>query len=118
MHLDVDIPADLVPLVTQGNASWADCFASIQETVLACKMVGCEIVEADYAPDARLWWEKYVAYDPFCQVESDIDRKAIQADNGRWLSYGYVIGKKPAFADDVRNRTENMLNGVNPEKPT
>ena len=54
MHLDVDIPADLVPLVTQGNASWADCFASIQKTVLACKMVGFEIVEAEYAPDARL----------------------------------------------------------------
>jgi len=94
MHFDVDIPDDLVPLVTQGSHSWAKCFASIQETVSACEMVGFEIVEADYAPDAQLWWEEFAAYDPVCQVEPEGDRKAIQVDNGRWLSFGYVIVKK------------------------
>jgi cyclopropane fatty-acyl-phospholipid synthase-like methyltransferase len=94
MHFDVEIPEDLIPLVTQGKASWVDCFASTQETVLACKMVGFEILEADYAPDARLWWEEYAEYDPSCRVEPEGDRKTIQVDNGRWLSFGYVIAKK------------------------
>jgi len=95
MHFDVDIPADLLPLVTQGEASWADCFATIQETQAACRSVGFEILEADYAPDARLWWEEYAEYDPFCKMELDDDRKTIQVDNGRWLSFGYLIARKP-----------------------
>jgi SAM-dependent methyltransferase len=94
MHLDVDIPADLAPLVTQGSEAWADCFATIQETEAACSSVGFEIEEADYAPDARLWWEEYTQYDPFCQKDLNGERRAIQIDNGRWLSFGYVVGKK------------------------
>jgi cyclopropane fatty-acyl-phospholipid synthase-like methyltransferase len=96
MHLGVDIPADLAPLVTQGSEAWVDCFATIQETEAACNSVGFEIVEADYAPDARLWWEEYAEYDPFCQMDLDGDRRAIQVDNGRWLSLGYVVAKKPS----------------------
>jgi cyclopropane fatty-acyl-phospholipid synthase-like methyltransferase len=96
MHLDVEIPADLAPLVTQGNGSWANCFATIQETEAACQSEGFEIVEADYAPDARLWWEEYAEYDEGCQEDLDGDRKAIEVDNGRWLSFGYVVAKKPS----------------------
>lgn len=94
MHFDVDIPDDLKPLVTQGSASWADCFATIPETVLACKMVGFEIVEADYALEARQWWDEYAEYDPGCQLEPEQDRRTIRVDNGRWLSFGYVVAKK------------------------
>jgi hypothetical protein len=96
MHFDVEIPADLASLVTQGEASWADCFATVQETQAACQSVGFEIMEADYAPDARLWWEEYAQHDPYCKMELDGDRKAIQADKGRWLSFGYVIARKPS----------------------
>ena len=96
MHLDVDIPADLAPLVTQGNEAWADYFATIQETETASKSVGFEIVEADYAPDARLWWQEYAEYDPYCQMDPDGEQRAIQVDDGRWLSFGYVIAKKPS----------------------
>jgi cyclopropane fatty-acyl-phospholipid synthase-like methyltransferase len=95
MHLPVEIPADLYPRVTQGEVSWADCFATIQETVEACKTVGFEIIEADYAPDAFLWWQEYAAYDPFCNLEPEGEKKTIEMDNGRWLSFGYVIAKKP-----------------------
>jgi SAM-dependent methyltransferase len=95
MHLDVDIPSDLIPLVTAGDASWADCFATLGETAMACRSVGFEILEADYAPDARLWWEEYTAYDPYCQNEPDGDRRTLEIDNGRWVSYGYVVGLKP-----------------------
>jgi cyclopropane fatty-acyl-phospholipid synthase-like methyltransferase len=94
MHLDVDIPADLAPLVTGGESSWADCFATIEGTVAACKSVGFEILEADYAPDARLWWQEYAEHDPYCRQDLDGDRRAIQVDDGRWLSFGYVIAKK------------------------
>jgi SAM-dependent methyltransferase len=96
MHLDVGIPADLAPLVTQGNASWADCFATIQGTEAACRSVGFDIIEANYAPDARPWWEEYAEHDPYCQTEPDGDRRAIQVDAGRWLSFGYVVAKKPS----------------------
>jgi SAM-dependent methyltransferase len=94
MHLDVDVPADLAPLVTQGSAPWADCFTTIGETKTACNSVGFEIVEAGYAPDACLWWEEYAEYDPGCQTDLDGDRRTIQVDNGRWLSFGYVVAKK------------------------
>jgi cyclopropane fatty-acyl-phospholipid synthase-like methyltransferase len=104
MHLDVEIPADLAPLVTQGNESWADCFATMQETETACQSVGFEIVEADYAPDARLWWEEYAEYDEGCQEDLDGERRAIEVDSGRWISFGYVVAKKPSTSSDETER--------------
>jgi cyclopropane fatty-acyl-phospholipid synthase-like methyltransferase len=103
MHLDVEIPADLAPLVTQGDGSWASCFATIRETEAACRSVGFEIVEADYAPDARLWWEEYAKYDEGCQGD-DAERRAIQEDGGRWISFGYVVAKKPSTSQDETGR--------------
>jgi cyclopropane fatty-acyl-phospholipid synthase-like methyltransferase len=104
MHLDAEIPADLAPLVTQGNESWADCFATIQETETACQSVGLETTEADYAPDARLWWEEYTEYDEGCQEDPDGERRAIEVDAGRWISFGYVVAKKPSTSHDETGR--------------
>jgi hypothetical protein len=95
MHLDVDIPQDLAPLVTQGKGCWADCFATLEKTVEAFRSVGFEVVEADYAPDAKLWWEEYSKYDAECRPDTDTDAQAIRVDGGRWLSLGYVIARKP-----------------------
>jgi hypothetical protein len=67
--------------------------ATIRETETACSSAGFEIIEADYAPDARLWWEEYAEYDPGCQTELDGDHSALQVDNGRWVSFGYVIAR-------------------------
>jgi len=92
MHLDVPLPPDLKPLVEN---DWAKCFATIDETVLAFRSVGFEVLEADYAEDARLWWEEYAQHDPGCRANPDGDPKAIQVDAGRWLSLGYVIAGKP-----------------------
>ncbi|MBN1583707.1 MAG: hypothetical protein JXA89_23575 [Anaerolineae bacterium] len=61
-----------------------------------CQSVGFEIIKADYAPDARWWWEEYAKHDPGCQVDLDGEKRAIQMDNGRWISFGYVIAKKPS----------------------
>lgn len=96
MHLGIDIPPDLVPLVTVGPASWADCFVTVKETEAICREAGFEIVEADYAPDANLWWQEYVIYDPGSKEDPDGDPKEIEVDGGRWLSFGYVIARKPS----------------------
>lgn len=95
MHFDVEIPHDLAPLVTQGKESWADCFATITETVDAVESVGFKILEAEYVPAARSWWQEFAAYDPFCQEDPKGDPLAIEVDGGRWLSFGYVIAQKP-----------------------
>ena len=95
MHFDVDIPDDLAPLVTQGDEPWADYFVTIQESVSAIRSVGFEIIEADYAPDARTWWEEFAEYDPFCRSEPDGEPRIIKVDAGRWLSFGYIIAQKP-----------------------
>jgi len=91
MHLDVLIPPDLAPLV---EGEWADCFATLDETVGAFRAVGFEVVESGYAPDARLWWEEYAQYDAGCRANPDGEAKTIEVDDGRWLSFGYVIAKK------------------------
>ena len=102
MHLDVEIPTDLAPLVTQGNGAWADCFATIRETESACRSVGFEIVEAGYAPDARLWWEEYAEYDPGCRTGLDGDRMAIQSSLPwqplPWLAVGMSHTHPPPLA--------------------
>ncbi|MCP4641801.1 MAG: methyltransferase domain-containing protein [bacterium] len=95
MHLDVEIPEDLAPLVTEGEGAWADGFATIDETVDAFRAVGFEVVEADYAPDARLWWEEYARHDVNCRANPEGEPRTIEVDGGRWLSYGYVIARKP-----------------------
>lgn len=99
MHLDVEIPSDLSPIYTQGNGvgveGWGQCFATIHETLDAFRHTGFEIIEADYAPDAWLWWEEYCQYDPDCRSNPEDEAKVIRQDGGRWVSFGYVIAKKP-----------------------
>lgn len=93
MHLDVDIPSDL-NIYTSGSSAgpdgWAKCFATVDETREAFHATGFEIVETGYAPDSWTWWDEFSKFG--CGgSESDI----IQQDGGRWISYGYVIAKKP-----------------------
>ena len=100
MHLDVPVPADLAPVYTRGGgvgpAGWADCFTTIDETEALCQEVGFEILEADLAPDAWNWWTQFVQNDPHCKAGPEGEAKIILQDGGRWLSYGYVIARKPA----------------------
>lgn len=94
MHLEVGLPEDLKPYVSQESFAWKDCFRSISYTKDAVRTAGFEIVEADYAPDARKWWEDYAAHDPFCKENPDEDPKTLEVDNGRWVSFGYIIAQK------------------------
>lgn len=94
MHLEVELPQDLLPYVSQPEFAWKDCFATISETAAAVKKAGFEILEADYVPQARQWWEEYAKHDPFCKLNPDQDPKTLEVDDGRWTSFGYVIGRK------------------------
>ena len=99
MHLDVPIPADLAPIYTKGEGAgpegWAKCFATINETVTACRASGFDILEADNAPDGWHWWDEFSRNDPHCKADPEGEAKIIQQDGGRWLTYGYVIARKP-----------------------
>jgi cyclopropane fatty-acyl-phospholipid synthase-like methyltransferase len=99
MHQDVSIPADLAPIYIQGGGvgpeGWADCFATVAETVELCRDSGFDILEADHAPDAWAWWKEFIDNDPHCKANPQREAQIIQQDGGRWLSYGYVIAQKP-----------------------
>jgi SAM-dependent methyltransferase len=99
MHLDVPIPADLAPIYTKGGGvgpeGWAECFATIAETEAVCREAGFDILEADNAPDAWHWWDEFSRNDPHCKANPQGEAKIIQQDGGRWLTYGYVIARKP-----------------------
>jgi cyclopropane fatty-acyl-phospholipid synthase-like methyltransferase len=94
MHFDVPVPEDLDTRISQGEYSWDKFFVTLEETRAAVGSVGFEIVEADHAPDAQLWWQEFAAHDPFCKADPDGEPKTIALDNGRWLSFGYIIARK------------------------
>ena len=99
MHLDVPIPPDLAPIYGHGSGvgpeGWAKCFATVDETTDACRAAGFEILDAGNAPDGWRWWEEFSRNDPGCIADPEGEAKIIQQDGGRWLTYGYVIARKP-----------------------
>jgi cyclopropane fatty-acyl-phospholipid synthase-like methyltransferase len=100
MHLEGPIPADLAPIYTQGRGvgpeGWAKCFATVEETAKACRETGFDILEAGNAPDGWKWWDQFSKNDPYCKSNPEGEARIIQQDGGRWLTYGYVIARKPA----------------------
>lgn len=96
MHLDVPLPEDLEPYVSQEEFPWKECFRDIHSTVADVRRAGFDILESGYAPDARDWWMEYAEHDPFCKKNPDGDPTTLAVDNGRWTSFGYVIARKPA----------------------
>jgi len=99
MHRDAPIPADLLPVYTKGGGvgpeGWPNCFATVTETAAVCRAVGFDILEAENAPDAWRWWDEFSTHDPYCQADPEGEARIIQQDAGRWLTYGYVIARKP-----------------------
>ena len=70
MHLDIPLPVDLEPYVSQDPFPWKECFSDIHQTRKAVEQVGFDIVEADYAPDARQWWLEFARHGSFLQKRS------------------------------------------------
>ena len=96
MHLDVEIPEDLEPYLSQGDYPWKECFTTLEATLELIKAAGFQIVEADYAPDAWQWWMDFAAHDPFCKKNPEEDPKTLEVDAGRWTSFGYIVSRKAA----------------------
>ncbi len=94
MHLDVPIPADLLPYVSEDEYPWIECFRSLRETVEQVKDAGFNVLESEYAPDAREWWLSFARHDPFCKEEPGKDPRTLEVDGGRWASFGYIIAVK------------------------
>ena len=94
MHLNVEIPSDLEPYVSQGEYPWKECFRSLGETTDLVKSAGFKIVEAEYAPDAQQWWKSFATHDPFCKENPEGDPRTLEVDGGRWTSFGYIIAEK------------------------
>jgi len=92
MNLDVPLPNDLAGLIP---VDWLHSLATLHMTMNSFESVGFEIIDADYAPDAQLWWQEYSRHDPYCKADPECEPKTIQVDNGRWLSIGYIIARKP-----------------------
>ncbi|MCB2192580.1 MAG: methyltransferase domain-containing protein [Deltaproteobacteria bacterium] len=96
MHLEVALPPDLEPYVSQAEYPWKECFRSLSQTRAALEEAGLVVDDARYAPDAEVWWREYAEHDPFCKQKPGEDPKAIEVDGGRWLSFGCLIAHKPA----------------------
>ena len=94
MHLDTKIPEDLEPYVSQGEYPWKECFRNLKETVELVSSAGFTITEADYAPAARQWWMDFANHDPFSKNDPEGDMKTLVVDDGRWVSFGYIISTK------------------------
>jgi cyclopropane fatty-acyl-phospholipid synthase-like methyltransferase len=92
MHFDTPIPDDLAPLIPM---EWRCCYVPLETTRAAFLEVGFEILDSNYARDAYIWWGEYAHYDPFCKADPDGEPTTIRVDRGRWLSYGYIIARKP-----------------------
>ncbi len=95
MHQGFPPPADLAPLVSEGELSFDKFVVSPEETVECFLQAGFEVCEAGHAEDARDWWVEFSQYDWECRRNPEGDRHMIEVDAGRWLSFGYVIARKP-----------------------
>lgn len=95
MHLETEMPEDLIPYLSQEPFAWKDCFKSLSHTLEAIYAAGFEVIEAGYAPDATLWWQEYAEHDPYCKLNPEEDPKTLAVDNGRWTSFGYIVARKP-----------------------
>lgn len=93
IHLDVDIPDDLQPLVSSGRPSFTDCLTTLRDTEAEFHAAGFEVLEADYAPDALMWWNEYKQHDHSCKGGLG-ETLMLDVDRGRWINYGYVISRK------------------------
>ena len=95
MHRGGPPPADLEPIVSEGPLPFKSFLASPEHTAEQFREAGFEILEAGHAPDARAWWEEFAVHDADCKRNPEGDPRMLAVDAGRWISVGYVIGRRP-----------------------
>ncbi len=96
MHREGQPSADLDPLVSDGLLSFKKCLATAEQTAASFRAAGFEIIEADYAPDARAWWDEFAKHDLECKRNPEGNPRMLAVDTEHWISFGYVIARKPA----------------------
>ncbi len=96
MHRKGPCPKDLEPLVSEGPLPFQKFLANPEHTAEQFEKAGFEVVEFDHAPDARAWWEEFARYDPECRRNPAGNPRMLAVDDGRWVSFGYVIGRRPS----------------------
>jgi SAM-dependent methyltransferase len=96
MHRGGPPPADLLPHVSEGPLPFQKFLASPEQTAEAFVKAGFEIVEVDHAPDAKAWWAEFAEYDDECRRNPEGNPRMLAVDDGRWISFGYVIARRPA----------------------
>ena len=95
MHRGGPPPADLDPLVSEGPLPFKNALSTPQDTAQQFREAGFEIVDVGHAPDARAWWEEFADFDDECQRNPEGNPRMLKVDAGRWISFGYVIGRRP-----------------------
>ena len=96
MHRGGEPPADLLPHVSEGPLPFRKFLATPEQTAEAFREAGFEIVEVAHAPDAEEWWAEFAQYDDECRRNPEGNPRMLEVDAGRWISFGYVIGRRPA----------------------
>jgi cyclopropane fatty-acyl-phospholipid synthase-like methyltransferase len=70
------------------NNSFEFYFRSTDWNAELFAKAGVAIIESSYFPEARKWWTEYSAH------VREAERKLIEADGGRWITLGMVVGEK------------------------
>jgi cyclopropane fatty-acyl-phospholipid synthase-like methyltransferase len=100
MHRGGAPPPDLDPLVSEGPLQFKKFLATPERTAEQFREAGFDVVDVGHAPDAREWWEEFALHDDECQRNPEGNPRMLAVDAGRWLSFGYVIGRRPALRSD------------------
>lgn len=95
MHQDGDPPEDLEPLVSEGDLPFRKFIDTPDRTAELFRQAGFEVMEWGHVPQAREWWEEFARYDAECRRNPDGNPRMLAVDDGRWLSVGYVIARRP-----------------------
>lgn len=95
MHREGAPPAELDPIVSDGSLPFKQFLATPERTADQFREAGFEVLESGHAPDAIEWWQEFATYDDECRRNPDGNPRMLEVDAGRWISFGYVIARRP-----------------------
>jgi cyclopropane fatty-acyl-phospholipid synthase-like methyltransferase len=92
MCLAAPIPPETAEIDRANGLRFEEHFRTVDWNVKLFRDAGLRITEQSYFEDAYKWWRQ------FGQRARPEERDLIEADRGRWLSLGMVVGEKPPRA--------------------
>ncbi|HWI61693.1 MAG TPA: methyltransferase domain-containing protein [Symbiobacteriaceae bacterium] len=91
MCLPNPMPDDLAALDAEHDLQFRQCFRTLDWNLALFAGQGLPVVESYYYPEAYQWWLEYREVMPIKPAEKEL----ILRDQGRWISLGLVVGRKP-----------------------